>query len=91
MANSKNTKNTNAKAPISNEEAMARVSALIAKAKRDGTIQASELTAELEKLDNNKFIINTIFKYKFKKGLLPTGNRLKNVEKLKLAGKSEWL
>ena len=51
MANSKNTKNTNAKAPISNEEAMAHVSALIARAKRDGTIQASELTAELEKLD----------------------------------------
>ena len=51
MANSKNTKNTNAKAPASNEEAMAHVSALIAKAKRDGTIQASELTAELEKLD----------------------------------------
>ena len=51
MANSKNTKNTNAKASISNEEAMAHVSALIAKAKRDGTIQASELTAELEKLE----------------------------------------
>ena len=51
MANSKNTKNTNAKASSSNEEAMAHVSALIAKAKRDGTIQASELTAELEKLD----------------------------------------
>ena len=51
MANSKNTKNTNAKAPASNEEAMAHVSALIARAKRDGTIQASELTAELEKLD----------------------------------------
>ena len=51
MANSKNTKNTNAKASISSEEAMAHVSALIAKAKRDGTIQASELTAELEKLD----------------------------------------
>ena len=51
MENSKNTKNTNAKAPISNEEAMAHVSALIARAKRDGTIQASELTAELEKLD----------------------------------------
>ena len=51
MANSKNTKNTNAKTPVSNEEAMARVSALITKAKRDGTIQASELTAELEKLD----------------------------------------
>ena len=51
MANSKNTKNTNAKASVSNEEAMAHVSALIAKAKRDGTIQASELTAELEKLD----------------------------------------
>ena len=51
MANSKNAKNTNAKAPISNEEAMAHVSALIARAKRDGTIQASELTAELEKLD----------------------------------------
>ena len=51
MANSKNTKNTNAKTSISNEEAMAHVSALIAKAKRDGTIQASELTAELEKLD----------------------------------------
>ena len=30
---------------------MARVSALIAKAKHDGAIQASELTAELEKLD----------------------------------------
>ena len=51
MANSKNTKNTNAKTSVSNEEAMAHVSALIAKAKRDGTIQASELTAELEKLD----------------------------------------
>ena len=51
MANSKNTKNTNAKTPVSNEEAMARVSALIARAKRDGAIQASELTAELEKLD----------------------------------------
>ena len=49
MANSKNTKNTNAKASISNEEAMAHVSALIAKAKRDGTIQASELTAELDR------------------------------------------
>ena len=35
MANSKNTKNTNAKASISNEEAMAHVSALIAKAKRE--------------------------------------------------------
>ena len=32
-------------------DAMERVSALIAKAKREGTIQASELTAELEKLD----------------------------------------
>ena len=49
MANSKNT-NTK-RTPPSNEEAMARVSALIAKAKRDGVIQASELTAELEKLD----------------------------------------
>ena len=47
-----NSKNTNAKrTPPSSEEAMARVSALIAKAKRDGVIQASELTAELEKLD----------------------------------------
>lgn len=49
MANSKNT-NTK-RTPPSNEEATARVSALIAKAKRDGVIQASELTAELEKLD----------------------------------------
>ena len=49
MANSKNT-NTK-RTPPSNEEAMARVGALIAKAKRDGVIQASELTAELEKLD----------------------------------------
>ena len=49
MANSKNT-NTK-RTPPSNEEEMARVSALIAKAKRDGVIQASELTAELEKLD----------------------------------------
>lgn len=47
-----NAKNTNTKtAALSTEEAMARVSALIAKAKREGTIQASELTAELEKLD----------------------------------------
>ena len=30
---------------------MAAVSALIAKAKREGSIQSSELTAELEKLD----------------------------------------
>jgi RNA polymerase primary sigma factor len=43
MANAKNTKTP--------EESMAAVTALIAKAKRDGTIQASELTAELEKLD----------------------------------------
>ena len=35
----------------STEDAMAAVSALIAKAKREGSIQSSELTAELEKLD----------------------------------------
>ena len=35
----------------STEDAMAAVSALIARAKRDGSIQATELTAELEKLD----------------------------------------
>ena len=44
MANAKNTK-------VQTEDAMAAVSALIAKAKRDGSIQASELTAQLEKLD----------------------------------------
>ena len=44
MANTKNPK-------PSTEDAMATVSALIAKAKRDGSIQSSELTAELEKLD----------------------------------------
>ncbi len=44
MANTKNPK-------PSTEDAMAAVSALIAKAKRDGSIQSSELTAELEKLD----------------------------------------
>ena len=44
MANAKNAQ------PAEND-AMERVSALIAKAKREGTIQASELTAELEKLD----------------------------------------
>ena len=44
MANTKNPK-------PSTEDAMATVSALIAKAKREGTIQSSELTAELEKLD----------------------------------------
>ena len=44
MANTKNPK-------PSTEEAMAAVSALIARAKRDGSIQATELTAELEKLD----------------------------------------
>lgn len=44
MANTKNPK-------PSTEDAMAEVSALIARAKRDGSIQATELTAELEKLD----------------------------------------
>ena len=44
MANAKNTK-------VQNEDAMAAVSDLIAKAKRDGSIQATELTAQLEKLD----------------------------------------
>ena len=44
MANTKNPK-------PSTEDAMAAVSALIAKAKRDGSIQSGELTAELEKLD----------------------------------------
>ena len=44
MANAKNTHTPP-------EDAMERVSALIAKAKHDGSIQASELTAELEKLD----------------------------------------
>ena len=44
MANTKNPK-------PSTEDAMATGSALIAKAKREGSIQSSELTAELEKLD----------------------------------------
>ena len=44
MANTKNPK-------PSTEDAMAAVSALIARAKRDGSIQATELTAELQKLD----------------------------------------
>ena len=44
MANTKNSK-------PSTKDAMAAVSALIARAKRDGSIQATELTAELEKLD----------------------------------------
>lgn len=44
MANTKNPK-------PSTEDAMATVFALIAKAKREGSIQSSELTAELEKLD----------------------------------------
>ena len=44
MANTQNPK-------PSTEDAMATVSALIAKAKREGSIQSSELTAELEKLD----------------------------------------
>ena len=43
MANAKNTKQ--------NEDAMAAVSALIAKAKQEGSIQAAELTSQLEKLD----------------------------------------
>ena len=45
MSNAKNT----TKVPA--EDTMAKVSALIARAKKDGTILASELTAELEKLD----------------------------------------
>ena len=48
MANVKNTKQPAKQSP---EDAMARVSALIAKAKKEGSIQATELTAELEKLD----------------------------------------
>ena len=44
MANTKNPK-------PSTEDTMAPVSALIARAKRDGSIQATELTTELEKLD----------------------------------------
>ena len=44
MANAKNTK-------VPAEDAMAAVSALIAKAKSEGSIQATELTAQLEKLD----------------------------------------
>ena len=44
MANTKDPK-------PSTEDAMAAVTALIAKAKREGSIQSSELTAELEKLD----------------------------------------
>ena len=44
MANAKNAQ------PAAND-AMERVSTLIAKAKREGTVQALELTAELEKLD----------------------------------------
>ena len=44
MANTKNPK-------PSTEDAMDAVSALIARAKRDGSIQATELTTELEKLD----------------------------------------
>ena len=44
MANTKNPK-------PSTEDAMVAVSALIARAKRDGSIQATELTTELEKLD----------------------------------------
>ena len=47
MANTKKTQQTQ----LSEEETMGRVSALIAKAKQDGTISSSELTAELEKLD----------------------------------------
>ena len=48
MANVKNTKQPAKQPP---EDAMARVSALIAKAKKEGSIQATELTAQLEKLD----------------------------------------
>ncbi len=44
MANAKNTK-------VPAEDAMAAVSTLIAKAKREGSIQATELNAQLEKLD----------------------------------------
>ena len=46
MANVKNTKQPAKQSP---EDAMARVSALIAKAKKEGSIQATELTAQLER------------------------------------------
>lgn len=42
--------------------------------------------AEIQELRDNKFIINTIFNYKFDKGLTATGNELMNREKLKFAG-----
>ena len=42
--------------------------------------------AEIQGLRDNKFIINTIFNYKFDKGLTATGNELMNREKLKFAG-----
>ncbi len=54
MANTKNPK-------PSTEDAMAAVSALIARAKRDGSIQATELTTELEKLDLPVEIIEHIY------------------------------
>ena len=42
--------------------------------------------AEIEGLNENEFIINTIFKYKLNEGLVPTGNILVNREKLEMAG-----
>lgn len=42
--------------------------------------------AEIQGLNNNKFIINSIFNYKFDQGLIATGNKIVNTDKLKFAG-----
>ena len=42
--------------------------------------------AEIQGLENGKFIINQLFYYKFNKGLTATGKKLAGTEKLEMAG-----
>lgn len=42
--------------------------------------------SEIVGIENDKFIINTIYKYNINKGLLPTGNKLINTFKLEMKG-----
>lgn len=57
---------------------------------RDGHRRVIEI-AELEGLTGGEFVLNTLFKYHPGQGLMPTGNSLKNTEKLLLRGGEEAL
>lgn len=57
---------------------------------RDGHRRVIEI-AELEGLSGGEFVLNTLYRYHPGQGLMPTGNSLKNTEKLLLRGGEEAL